>query len=56
MTVTLMPGSRKFEVTAGDSLVVSGGYMLEEEESVVELLGEKDDGLELQPDGIYKVG
>ena len=54
MTVTLSPGTKKFEVTQGDSLVVSGQYSLEAE---IPTCGrsESENQLVLKPDGIYKV-
>lgn len=54
MTVTLSPGSRNFEVTTGDSLVVSGKYSLDDTEKVALEEHEGTQGLILQPDGIYK--
>ena len=54
MTITLSPGTKKFEVTQGDSLVVSGQYSLEAEIPTWET-SESENKLVLQPDGIYKV-
>ena len=59
MTVTLCPGSRKFEVTSGDSLVVSGQYSLDDAAPTAHHeCGEREDVVDqitLKPDGIYKV-
>ena len=55
MTVTLSPGTRKFEVTQGDSLVVSGQYSLDDEIPVFEKSVQSENELVLKPDGIYKV-
>ena len=57
MTVTLSPGSRNFEVTSGDTLVVSGQYSLDDTVPSTKDNEEEDlgDQLILKPDGIYKV-
>ena len=59
MTVTLCPGSRKFEVTSGDSLVVSGQYSLDDAAPTAHQECDESedvsDQITLKPDGIYKV-
>lgn len=56
MTVTLSPGAQNFEVTSGDSLVVTGKYSTEDDVTVVVSSDEHvpEEG-QLKPDGIYKV-
>lgn len=55
LAVTLSPGVKQFEVTSGDSLVVSGKYSSDLDVISPQLYTETSDPMQLDPTTLYKV-